>query len=94
MSTTPFQSQVDRGRERQLKRDAVLRTAASLFCSRGYSATQMSDVAKTFLGVTKPTIYYYFENKEDVLVACFEVGLRADRIRRFAAKSGRSKDWC
>lgn len=71
--TSPFPSQEDKERERQLKREAVLRTAASLFCSRGYNATQMSDVAKE-LGVTKPTIYYYFKNKEEVLVACFEVG--------------------
>lgn len=71
--TSPFLSSDDRDRERQLKREAVLRAAASLFCQRGYNATQMSDVAKQ-LGVTKPTIYYYFKNKEDVLVACFEVG--------------------
>ena len=56
-----------------MKREAVLRTAASMFCERGYTATQMDDVARQ-LGVTKPTIYYYFKNKEDVLVACFEVG--------------------
>lgn len=73
LRSSAFPSQEDKDRERKLKREAVLKTAASLFCTRGYNATQMSDVAKQ-LGVTKPTIYYYFRNKEDVLVACFEVG--------------------
>jgi AcrR family transcriptional regulator len=71
--TSPFLTPEDKERERQSKRDAVLQTAASLFCVQGYNATQMGDVAEQ-LGVTKPTIYYYFKNKEDVLVACFEVG--------------------
>lgn len=70
---SPFPSAEDKDRERQMKREAVMRTAASMFCERGYTATQMSDVASE-LGVTKPTIYYYFKNKEDVLVACFEAG--------------------
>lgn len=70
---SPFASPEDRDRERQLKREAVLSTAASLFCERGYNVTQMDDVAKQ-LGVTKPTIYYYFKNKEEVLVGCFQVG--------------------
>jgi AcrR family transcriptional regulator len=70
---SPFLSPEDRDRDRQSKRDAVLRTAAAMFCERGYVSTQMDDVARQ-LGVTKPTIYYYFKNKEDVLAACFEVG--------------------
>lgn len=68
-----FPTAEDRERERRQKREAVLRTAAALFCTRGYNSTQMSDVARQ-LGVTKPTIYYYFKNKEEVLVACFEGG--------------------
>jgi AcrR family transcriptional regulator len=63
-------------RERQRKRDAVLSAAASLFVSKGYNATQMEDVAAQ-LGVTKPAIYYYFKNKEEVLIACFERGFAA-----------------
>jgi AcrR family transcriptional regulator len=70
---SPFPSREGRAQARQLKREAVLAAAASLFCQRGYDATQMADVAR-LLGVTKPVIYYYFRNKEDVLVACFEVG--------------------
>lgn len=68
-----FPTAEDRDRERRQKREAVLRTAVSLFCAHGYNSTQMSDVARQ-LGVTKPTIYYYFKNKEEILVACFEAG--------------------
>jgi AcrR family transcriptional regulator len=70
---SPFLSPKDKERERSQKKEAVLREAARLFCEQGYNETQMSDVASQ-LGVTKPTIYYYFKNKEDVLVECFEVG--------------------
>lgn len=73
MRASPFLSAEDRDRERRQKKEAVLREAARLFCHKGYSETQMSDVASQ-LGVTKPTIYYYFKNKEEVLVGCFEVG--------------------
>jgi len=70
-----FPSPEEREQERRRKRMAVLETAASMFCSRGYTATQMGDVA-TELGVTKPTIYHYFKSKDDVLNACFDEGFR------------------
>jgi AcrR family transcriptional regulator len=68
-----FLSAEEREHGRQAKRIAVLETAASMFCARGYAATQMGDVARE-LGVTKPTIYHYFKNKDDILNACFEEG--------------------
>lgn len=70
---SPFLSAEEKDREREQKKLAVLREAARLFCEQGYNETQMSDVASR-LGVTKPTIYYYFKNKEEVLVGCFEEG--------------------
>lgn len=89
---SPFASAEDRERERKEKRAAVLTTAASMFCRRGYTATQMADVAAE-LGVTKPTIYYYFRNKEDVLVACFEVGFEQIQatLREAEGRNGRER---
>lgn len=75
MRKSVFPSPEERELERQNKRIAVLETAASMFCARGYAATQMGDVAKE-LGVTKPTIYHYFKNKDDILSACFDEGFR------------------
>lgn len=86
---SPFLSAEERSRGRQSKRDAVLRTAAALFCEKGYASTQMDDVARQ-LGVTKPTIYYYFKNKEEVLAACFEIGF--EQLEAVVHGEGRSGD--
>jgi len=42
-----------------------------LFHERGYLNTKMSDIA-TALGVTKPTIYNYFDTKENLFIAVAE----------------------
>jgi len=61
-----------------LKRDAVIRAAAQAFSDRGFHNTSLDDVAAA-LGVTKPTIYYYVENKEQLLFECFQAGLEGIR---------------
>jgi AcrR family transcriptional regulator len=50
-----------------LKRFAILRTAAELFNERGYYKTSLNDLAKR-LNVTKPSLYYYIKNKDDILL--------------------------
>lgn len=52
--------------ERQRKRDAVLRSAALAFTEKGFHNTSLSEVAAS-LGISKPTIYHYFQSKEDIL---------------------------
>lgn len=52
-----------------LKRTALLREAARAFSARGYHDTSLDDVAKT-LGVTKPALYYYVTNKQEILFEC------------------------
>jgi AcrR family transcriptional regulator len=61
-------------RDHGLKREAVIRAAARAFNSRGYHNTSLDDVAAA-LDVTKPTIYYYVANKEQLLFECFRAGL-------------------
>ena len=58
----------------EVKRDAVLRTAAHLFLEQGYRNTSMSVLAKR-LKITKPSLYYYFRNKEEILVECYRAGI-------------------
>lgn len=53
----------------QLKRTALLREAAKAFSARGYHDTSLDDVART-LGVTKPALYYYVKNKQEILFEC------------------------
>lgn len=64
----------DRARERERKRHAVILTAARAFSERGYHNTSLDDVARG-LNVTKPTVYHYVENKEQLLFECFRAGL-------------------
>lgn len=55
----------------EVKRQAVLREAATSFNARGFHATSLNDVAAS-LGVTKAALYHYFPNKNALLVACFD----------------------
>jgi len=55
--------------QHELKRLAILKTAAKLFNQRGFRETSLNDLAEE-LQVTKPTLYYYVENKEDILFQC------------------------
>ena len=58
-----------RDQQFNLKRTALLKEAARAFSSQGYHATSLDDVAKT-LGVTKPALYYYVKNKQEILFEC------------------------
>jgi AcrR family transcriptional regulator len=75
---SPWPSQADRERERELKREAVLRTAVGLFNEKGFHATSIDDVAYA-LNVTKPTIYHYFSNKDEILFECVRRGVESIR---------------
>lgn len=71
---SPWKPSADRQSEREAKRIAVLRTAARAFNEMGYHNTSLDDIARR-LNVTKPTIYYYVKNKEDILFQCVRIGL-------------------
>ena len=60
----------DKGRAR--KRDVLLRTAARLFITEGFHTTSLDRLAES-LGITKPTLYYYFKDKDDILFRCEEI---------------------
>ena len=75
-----------------------MHAAVRLFNERGFHAASLDDVAAS-LGVSKPTIYHYLGNKEQVLIECVGRGLDSlraaietardepgsglDRLRRF-----------
>jgi AcrR family transcriptional regulator len=82
-ATPPDPAAAWQGRRRRrsdhdLKREAVIRAAARAFNERGYHNTSLDDIAGA-LGVTKPTVYYYVENKEQLLFECFRAGLQPIR---------------
>ncbi len=64
-------SAVRRQREREERYQTILRAAESLFAKEGYHQTsinQIADLAEVSVG----TVYFYFKNKEDLLVQLFE----------------------
>lgn len=71
------------------KREAVLRTAAQLFLEKSYGRTSLNEVADR-LNVTKPTLYHYFNNKEDILLECYRWGtaLIEGSLSEIAAQHG------
>lgn len=83
-SSSPWHGQRTRRRDRALKREAVIRAAARAFDARGYHNTSIDDIAAA-LEVTKPTIYYYVPNKEQLLLECFLAGLEQIRTALRAA---------
>lgn len=73
-ATSPWPPVSHRERQREAKRNAVLQAAAQLFNERGFHATSLDDIAAR-LNVTKPTLYYYVKNKDEILLQCVRQGL-------------------
>jgi len=71
---SPWNSLTDRSKEREIKREAVLKVSAQLFNEFGYHATSLAMIAEK-LKVTKPTLYYYIKNKEEILFECHRMGI-------------------
>ncbi len=87
---SPWKPARDRARQRESKREAVLVAAARAFRERGVHNTTLDDIA-TFLNVTKPTIYYYLTNKEQIIFECFRLGIgRIAAVLAELEKSGGS----
>jgi AcrR family transcriptional regulator len=46
-------------------RDAILKSAIQLFAEKGYAGCSIREICQS-AGVTKPVLYYHFQNKEDL----------------------------
>ena len=75
---SPWRASRERLRDRQVKREAVIRAAAHAFNRRGFHNTSLDDIASA-LEVSKPTVYYYVSNKEQLLFECFVAGIEPIR---------------
>jgi AcrR family transcriptional regulator len=51
--------------------EQTLIAAHALFAERGYAAVKMDEIAAS-VGVTKPLLYNYFGNKEQLYITCME----------------------
>ena len=74
-AASPWVPASAREQQREAKRNAVLSTAAQLFNERGFHATSLDDIAAR-LNVSKPTLYYYVKNKDEILIECVRKGLQ------------------
>jgi AcrR family transcriptional regulator len=71
---SPFLTAEQKRSAREAKRAAVLRAAVQMFNRQGFHQTSLDDVAAS-LGISKPTIYHYLGNKDQVLLECVVIGL-------------------
>jgi AcrR family transcriptional regulator len=55
-------------RRKEARPEEIIAAALDLFVERGYASTRLDDVAAR-AGVSKGTLYLYFENKEDLFKA-------------------------
>ena len=69
---TPLRGEDSPDEQREAKRMAILSAAAKIFNERGYHDTSVADVAEV-LGVSKPFLYYYLKNKDDMLFECSRI---------------------
>jgi len=101
-TTAPRQPHLPQGTGRQrnatdstdTQRERILQAAAALFATQGYAATTMAQIVRA-LGVTKPFVYYYFRDKQEIFetlswrptVDCFtSMDFAADDARPARAK--------
>ena len=68
--TGALPSPFTRGRQHQLKFQLILSEAAALFNWQGSRATTLADVAGR-LNLTKTCLYYYVNNKQDLVYQCY-----------------------
>lgn len=63
-----------------VRRDQIVDAAATLFDVAGYHQTSMEDIADA-IGVRKPTIYHYYESKQEILYHIHDefIGLLIER---------------
>lgn len=64
-----------------------------MFNEKGFHATSLDEVAER-LNITKPTLYYYVKNKDEILFECVNIGLQMlqDAIQQVGASGGRAID--
>lgn len=86
-------SSIQKSRQRQLKFELILSKAAALFNWQGSGATTLSDVAGS-IGLTKTCLYYYVENKQDLVYQCYVASCEncLDKAFKASLHSGSGRD--
>ena len=72
------------------KKQEILRTVLQLFLKKGYNATSTSDICSA-AKLAKPTLYYYFGSKRNLLFSLHQDHLNKD-LRPYLAKAQAIED--
>lgn len=67
--TTAAPAKSKRPKRGSINKRSILDAAALMFHEKGYDRTTLDDIAGA-LSVTKPSLYYHFSNKEEILIEC------------------------
>jgi AcrR family transcriptional regulator len=70
-----------------LQRERLLRAAAREFADRGYAGTSSESISRR-AGMSKATFYEHFANKEECMLALFDLG--AELVQAAMAKAARN----
>ncbi len=65
--------------KRKQRREDIISTAEKLFFSKGYDEVSMNDIAKD-VGMSKATLYLYFDNKDSLFFAVVLRGVEIMKI--------------
>lgn len=66
----------NRDEQFEMKRQVVLRTAARTYSKHGFYETTLAGIAEE-LNISKPTLYYYFRSKDEILFECHRLAIEA-----------------
>ncbi|MCB5250164.1 MAG: TetR/AcrR family transcriptional regulator [Candidatus Cloacimonadales bacterium] len=80
----------DMNNRKTKKRNDLIKAAIKTFAQKGFHGTKISDIAKK-AKVADGTVYLYFENKDDLLIKCFEEML-ADLMQKADEKLSTIED--
>ncbi|MDJ0753617.1 MAG: TetR/AcrR family transcriptional regulator [Ardenticatenaceae bacterium] len=72
--TIQTRAETHRAEQHRTKRMSILRVAARAFNQNGYYHTSLTQLAAE-LNVTKPTLYYYVKNKDDILEGILTIAI-------------------
>lgn len=90
--SAPAGLEQDAGEPREAKRLSILTAAARIFNERGFHQTSVADVAEA-LGVSKPFLYYYLKNKDDILFECSRIATEQLHAMLDEVRTGKLSGW-
>lgn len=81
-----LETTIDAPVRRNLVSNQILECSARLFAERGYAGTSLQDIADS-MGISRPNLYTYVQNKEEILSALVEDVMERTKQVLIEAKS-------